>query len=724
MARRIFLRDGGSNQIIPPGYKSVDISQNSKLTISTSTSSNSVDSYLNSVTVSGTNLIFNSLGSGFTGTISLSSLSATGGSSNIPSYLNIGSSSLNPTINLSNAKIQEIYLDNNPTFSFSNPIEGFEHNLLIKQDRAKTISWPSGIIWENQTSPSTLSAFMYHDPDFTGTGFNGIVSSMALQSDGKILVGGNFTSYNSTSINRIVRLTSTGSLDSSFSVGTGFNGVVSDIKIQSDGRILCGGAFTTYNGATWSRIARLNSNGSIDSNFVGTFSVGFNTGSVFSIGLQNDGKIVCGGSFTSYRGTTVNRITRITSTGSLDTSLAVIGTGFNTGQVNKVQTLSDGGILAVGTFTNFDGLTSSRIAKLTPKNNVYTYSEDLSNAVWTKTALTTTGYLNVATGPDGTLTGDKLLETIANTPHFVTRVTTPLVSGVNYNISVHLKQAERTRVQILSNMSGATQSCELDLTNGNVSNNSFTNTPVVSSETNGWYRFSTTIRSGVASSTTPMRVTIMNGALTSYVGTTTNGVLFWGAQMSESSSVLPYERVVESSSFDSTFLVGTGLNGTASTVEFQADGKFLVGGQFTTYTGVTSSSLVRINTNGSIDGTFSTSLGTGFNGNIITIATQSNGNTILGGAFTTYKGLTNSNSRINRINSSTAIQDEYFSIGSGFNNSVNSIVVQPDGKILVSGAFTTFNGITRNYITRLISYGDFYLRVGITNDGTYYIGKY
>jgi len=106
------------------------------------------------------------------------------------------------------------------------------------------------------------------DTGFTvGTGFNSTVWSIAVQSDGKILVGGEFTAYNGTGINRIARLNSDGSLDTGFSVGTGFNSTVRSIAVQSDGKILVGGQFTVYNGTGRNRIARLNSDGSLESNF-------------------------------------------------------------------------------------------------------------------------------------------------------------------------------------------------------------------------------------------------------------------------------------------------------------------------------------------------------------------------------------------------------------------------------------------------------------------------
>ena len=112
---------------------------------------------------------------------------------------------------------------------------------------------------------------------------------MAIQSDGKILVGGTFFTYNGVSANRVIRLNSDGSVDNTFVTGTGFNNYVLSIVIQSDGKILVGGGFTAYNGVSANRIIRLNSDGSIDNTFV--TGTGFDN-YVYSIAIQSDGKIL------------------------------------------------------------------------------------------------------------------------------------------------------------------------------------------------------------------------------------------------------------------------------------------------------------------------------------------------------------------------------------------------------------------------------------------------
>lgn len=165
------------------------------------------------------------------------------------------------------------------------------------------------------------------------------------QSDGKILVGGRFSSYNGTAVDSIIRLNADGSLDETFDTGTGFSSSVYAIAIQGDGKIIVGGGFTTYKGVTANRIIRLNADGSVDSSFdTGT---GFNT-TVYNILLQSSGEIIVGGKFTTYDGVTANRITRLNTDGSLDDTFNSGGTGIDEGRVEKMIIQSDDKIL----FTN------------------------------------------------------------------------------------------------------------------------------------------------------------------------------------------------------------------------------------------------------------------------------------------------------------------------------------------------------------------------------------
>ena len=201
----------------------------------------------------------------------------------------------------------------------------------------------------------------------TGTGFefNSTVNAITLQPDGKILVGGDFTTYNGVVQYRITRLNADGTRDTGFNSGAGFNSTVNAITLQPDGKILVGGAFTTYNGFTRGRITRLNADGTRDTSFGVGVSTGFNTSAVLSIVLQPDGKILAAGGFSGYNGVTQNYITRLNSDGTLDTGFDS-GTGFGgPDPAARVITLQpDGKILVGGDFTTYNGVAQNRITRL------------------------------------------------------------------------------------------------------------------------------------------------------------------------------------------------------------------------------------------------------------------------------------------------------------------------------------------------------------------------
>ncbi|WP_166648050.1 T9SS type A sorting domain-containing protein [Hymenobacter sp. UV11] len=195
-----------------------------------------------------------------------------------------------------------------------------------------------------------------------GTGFNGAVTSTVIQADGKIVVGGSFTAYNGVARNRIARLNLDGSLDASFApTSTGLSAAVNALTIQSDGKIVVGGSFTTYNGVARNRIARLNLDGSLDASFSPT-GTGLSA-AVNALAIQSDGKIVVGGSFTTYNGVASRHVARLGPDGSLDTSFALTGMGLDNA-VYAVVIQSDGKVVIGGNFTTYDTTYRDGIARL------------------------------------------------------------------------------------------------------------------------------------------------------------------------------------------------------------------------------------------------------------------------------------------------------------------------------------------------------------------------
>ena len=179
---------------------------------------------------------------------------------------------------------------------------------------------------------------------------NSSVGSVVVQPDGKILIVGAFNSYNGTTfgyLRRILRLETNGTVDTFFVTPT-MSDFISQIKLLPDGRILCVGSFSNVNGdVNRRRIMRLLSDGSVDSSFT---TVPFN-GNVRAMGVQSDGRIIIGGDFTTVDGNTAIRIARLNPDGTYDNSFvgSISDTVSNTGTFSfGITILSDDRIMIGG----------------------------------------------------------------------------------------------------------------------------------------------------------------------------------------------------------------------------------------------------------------------------------------------------------------------------------------------------------------------------------------
>ena len=204
----------------------------------------------------------------------------------------------------------------------------------------------------------------------TGSGPNGPVYALVVYPTnspfaGQLLVGGAFTNINGFALGHVARLNADGSVDTSFDLNQGANDIVRAIAIQTDGRILLGGDFTNFNGTNLNRIARLNSDGSLDNSFTTNLTGGVN-GSVQAIAVQDDNRIVVAGQFTQANGVTRNRVTRLLPNGAVDPWIN-FGDGAN-GAINalaiQVQSPYQQMLVIGGGFTQFDDQPAAHIARI------------------------------------------------------------------------------------------------------------------------------------------------------------------------------------------------------------------------------------------------------------------------------------------------------------------------------------------------------------------------
>ncbi len=467
------------------------------------------------------------------------------------------------------------------------------------------------------------------DPSFDpGLGASGAVNAVVIQPDGRLLIVGEFTSYDGVNRHRIARLNSDGSVDPSFDPGAGVGGAPVIVAQQLDGKVLVGGAFSSYDGATRINAARLNPDGSLDPTFdVGTGPIDSISPSVRAFALQSDGRLLIGGWFTSVNGTARVGVARLFADGSVDT-------GFNPGagasQGLLVVTLQpDEKVLIGGWFTSFNGEPRRHIARLNADGSLDTSFHPGTGASFA--GLGAPYVTTLAVQPDGkVLVGGRFTS----------------FDGV-----------DRGRVARL-NSDGS-----LDSSFGSG----------VGADDTVW-----------CSIVQPDGKLLVAGNFATYDGVSRNLIA----------------RLNSDGSLDASFSPGLGAIGVIRALVRQPDGKYLIGGGFTPHTAPGQRMIARLNSDGSVDTSFLP--GSGLSGGIRAIALQPDGKVLVGGTFAYYNG--EERVRIARVNSN-GIVDLGFDPVHGATGTVDAIVLQPDGKLLIGGQFAHYDGYEVNQIARVHAHG-------------------
>jgi uncharacterized delta-60 repeat protein len=557
---------------------------------------------------------------------------------------------------------------------------------MVTQADGKTIIAGNFTLWSGATVNRIvrLNPDGTRDTDFstnTGTGANALAWALAVQSDGKILIGGDFTEFNGTSVNRVIRLNADGTEDTAFTanLGTAANQNVREIVVQPDGKILIGGDLLQWNGVTANRILRLNADGTRDTAFTTNNGTAAGSGEVWTVRLQSDGKILLGGAFTTWNGTTVNRIVRLNADGTRDTAFtANTGTGSNS-TIVEINLQSDGRIIVLGPST-WNGATVPRVIRLNVDGTLDTsFVENTGsgpNALPRRFAILPDDemvFVSDFTAWNGTQ-HIRIIRLDANgTPY--------PVPGANNTVQSVIVQpdgkvlvggqftiwAETTANRIFRLNADLTRDTSFITNTGTAANNTVW---VMAIQSDGKI--------------------LVGGLFTTFNGVTVNRIV----------------RLNSDGSPDTAFTTNTGAasNSDVYSIVVQSDGKILVGGNFTTWNGTSVNRVIRLNADGTEDTAFTANLGTAASGTVWTIAVQSDGKILLGGNFVTWNGTTVN--RIVRLNAD-GTQDSDFTTntGTGPTAAVRVMTMQLDGKILVGGEFFTWNGTSSNRILRLNSNG-------------------
>jgi hypothetical protein len=164
------------------------------------------------------------------------------------------------------------------------------------------------------------------------------------------------------------------------------------------------------------------------------------------------------------------------------------------------------------------------------RTNLLLRSEEFDNASWSKTNSSITA--NTIVAPDGTLTGDKLVENTSTGQHRVLQSGVSTTASTSYTASFYAKAAERNRVMWFDNASASNTVVTFDLSSGSIVSEYSSGVATITSVGNGWYRCS--VRSTTGSAQTSFShsiVLVQSGTTNSYTGDGFSGIYIWGAQL-------------------------------------------------------------------------------------------------------------------------------------------------------------------------------------------------
>jgi uncharacterized delta-60 repeat protein len=520
-----------------------------------------------------------------------------------------------------------------------------------------------------------------------GTNVSSTVNAIEVLSDGRILVGGSFTKG-------LAMLTADGAADPNFTIATGVSGSVFAIHVRPDGKIMVGGNFSSFDGVPRSGLCRLNANGTVDTTFG---SDGGGPGStVRDIKTAADGSILAAGTFSNSGSTSLQYLARFSDAGVAD---RYFSPGISS-SVYSIHPLADGRILIGGDFTSVSSTTRQRVALL--------HADGKPDASFDSASGASSTVQRVALAPDGkVLIGGSFTTVAGSSSRYVARVTAPVsatrpAAGSASVRTAAVGEVVAIRGSNLLNVTGV-------LFAGGIPA-AFT----VSSET-------------------AMSVTVPAGA--------GGGAITLKSAFADGGSPFPiYLLPAAPGTIDPLFDPGSGASSTVQALARDAAGRILAAGDFSTVNGTSRDDLARFLTDGTLDATFippsgsssarslavqtdgkilaggfniggrpgiarlnaDGSLDTAFNassvvtsGYVYAIAVQPDGRIVIGGSFTR---------RLARLNSD-GTQDTTFNVGSGASSDVNALRLLTDGRIVIAGGFSTYNGSSAKYIARLLPNG-------------------
>lgn len=504
-----------------------------------------------------------------------------------------------------------------------------------------------------------------------GDGANGNVNAAIFQANGSIVIGGEFAQFDGTPVGQFARLNSNGYLDPTFQTGTGFNGYVNSIIQLPNGKMIVGGGFTTYNSISCGSVVRLEADGNLDPTFNNSIATG---ASVQDMSMYPDGSILIAGDFDTIGGEPRSCLAKLTSDGNLDPAL--IPLLFNSfSWVEQASVMTDGRILATGTFFTYGGITARRVIILLSDGTIdpsFNPGTGVVGSIYSHLELNDGRIL--LTGDFSEFNGvacNNIIMLLADgtiDPSF----TAGFLDQYPY-------------VPFISQRSD-----QSILLAGDFSN--YSSTPVrniVNIDLNG--TLLPTFNSGLIS---------FHDVAT--VAETPNGELFIGGNLYYDSIWSHVELLEPDGSVIDWFHECSGFDGEIKDISFDPNDQLNIGGQFTTEGLSETTNVAKLDGNGNPVPSFNQVQG--INGTVNCVVGLADGSVIIGGSFSTVQGI--GRKGLARIAPNGTL-DQSFTANIGDNEQVTAMTIQADGELIVVGSFDSINNVPADRFARIQQDGSF-----------------
>lgn len=487
---------------------------------------------------------------------------------------------------------------------------------------------------------------------------NGSVDIVIELDSGQILIAGTFTQVEGVNRGRIARLNTDGSLDTTFDPQAG--GAIAAMLVQPDGKIVIAGSFTDVGGEPRNRVARLNEDGTVDMAFDPNVS-----SSVLALALEDDGQILIGGTFSTVSAdlTARSRIARLNMDGTLDATFDPDAD--NT--VYAIEVQSDGKILVGGTFSDVGSGGIELLARLNANGTADTgFDPDVAGSLIRTIAVETDG---------GVLFGG----TFAS------------VGGASIDNVARVSSSGTVDVGFAPDPNGVVRDIFVQQDGGVLIAGEFS--------TFGGQMIG---RLGKVLSTDVVDTSFnpnLNGNCLSVFEQSDGKILAAGAFTTAGAGDIPRDRVARftaDGSLEQNF--DPGADDTVYSLAIQADGQVLVGGSFTMIGGEARNRAARLSPSGEVDTFFNPNA----DAEVFAFGLDNNGGVIVGGAFTDLDGT--ARNRLARFSSLGTLDNGF---DPDVSDTVYAVAVEADGNILAGGAFLQVgDGPTdRNRMARFDSSG-------------------